>query len=205
MPGALDYWLTVTGPSGIRMRWVTDAGELRLVEPAVAEVAAHATQLAAAYNEPENARLMGHDDLLTPEDVVEHYRAVIEDGGRPFFLYLDGVLIGDADLRGMRNGAAEFAFLIASRDFQGKGLGTKLALMVHAAAFTVLGLRRVYASVDPTNPASRRALEKLGYRATDTEEALSFADEPGDVMLLLERELFLRLHGATVGQLSRLS
>lgn len=187
------------------MRWATDAGELRLVEPAVAEVAAHATQLAAAYNEPENARLMGHDDLLTPEDVVEHYRAVIEDGGRPFFLYLDGVLIGDADLRGMRNGAAEFAFLIASRDFQGKGLGTKLALMVHAAAFTVLGLRRVYASVDPTNPASRRALEKLGYRATDTEEALSFADEPGDVMLLLERELFLRLHAATVGQLSRLS
>ena len=187
------------------MRWVTDAGELRLVEPVVAEVVAHATQLAAAYNEPENARLMGHDELLTPEDVVEHYRAVIEDGGRPFFLYLDGALIGDADLRGMRNGAAEFAFLIASRDRQGKGLGTKLALMVHAAAFTVLGLRRVYASVDPTNPASRRALEKLGYHATDTEEARSFADEPGDVMLLLEREPFLRLHAATVGQLVRVS
>jgi len=187
------------------MRWVTDAGELRLVEPAVAEVAAHATQLAAAYNEPGNARLMGHDELLTPEDVVEHYRTVIEDGGRPFLLYLDGVLIGDADLRGIRDDAAEFAFLIASRDRQGKGLGTKLALMVHAAAFTVLGLRRVYASVDPRNPASRRALEKLGYHATDTEEARSFADEPGDVMLLLEREPFLGLHGATLGQLVRLS
>jgi RimJ/RimL family protein N-acetyltransferase len=77
--------------------------------------------------------------------------------------------------------------------------------MVHAVAFTALGLRRVYASVDPTNPASRRALEKLGYHATDTEEARSFADEPGDVMLLVEREPFLGLHAATVGQLVRLS
>ena len=162
-------------------------------------------QLASAYNEPENARLMGHDELLTPEDVVEHYRTIIEQGGRPFLLYLDGVLIGDADLRGIRAGAAEFAFLIASRDRQGKGLGTKLALMVHAAAFTVLALHRIYASVDPTNPASRRALEKLGYRASDTEEARSFVDGPGDVTLVLERETFLGLHRSTISRIVGLS
>jgi RimJ/RimL family protein N-acetyltransferase len=176
-----------------------------LVEPTLAEVRSHATQLASAYNEPQNARLMGHDELLTPEDVVEHYRTIIEQGGRPFLLYLDGVLVGDADLRGIRNGAAEFAFLIASRDRQGKGLGTKLALIVHAAAFTVLELQRIYASVDPTNPASRRALEKLGYRSSDTEEARSFADEPGDVTLVLERESFLGLNGSTVSRIVGLS
>jgi RimJ/RimL family protein N-acetyltransferase len=183
------------------MSWTTEAGELLLVEPTLAEATAHAIELASAYNEPENARLMGHEELLTSEDVIEHYRAVIEGGGRPFLLYLDGVLVGDADLRGPRAGAAEFAFLIASRDRQGKGLGTRLALMVHAAAFDPIGLQRVYASIDPTNPASRRALEKLGYRATDTEEARSFANEPGDVTMVLEREAFLRLHGSSIARL----
>ena len=48
-----------------------------LVEPTLAEVRSHGVQLASAYNEPQNARLMGHDELLTPEDVVDHYRTII--------------------------------------------------------------------------------------------------------------------------------
>lgn len=171
------------------------------MEPTSAEVAAHAVELAAAYNDPANARLMGHDELLDAGDVVEHYRGIHESGGTPFLLYLDGILVGDADLRGFRDGAAEFAFLIAARDRQGRGLGTRLALMVHAGAFTAIGLERIYASLDPANPASRRALEKIGYQPSDSEEARSFADAPGDLVLLLGREEFLRLHAEVLPRL----
>ncbi len=73
--------------------------------------------------------------------------------------------------------------------------------MVHACAFTALGLDRVYASIDPANPASRRALDEIGYQPRDSEEARSFADAPGDLVLVLEREAFLRLHPAVMGQI----
>ena len=48
--------------------------ELTAVEPSPAEVARHAADLAAAYNDPHNAAMMGHDEPFTPADVEEHYK-----------------------------------------------------------------------------------------------------------------------------------
>src|SRR5262249_37187638 len=131
---------------GFRIDWNNDVGALSAVEPTADEVRVHAAELAAGYNEPENARLMGHADPLTPDEVVEHYQDMAEEGARQFLMFVDGTLTGDGDLRGIRGGAAEFAFMIAARDRQGKGLGTKFAVMIHTFAFRELGLRVVYAS-----------------------------------------------------------
>jgi RimJ/RimL family protein N-acetyltransferase len=191
----------VTATPRVRIEWTTDVGELAAAEPQLSDIAAHARQLAAGYNEPENARLMGHVESFSEADVIDHYQSMWRDGGRAFLLYCEGALVGDADLRGMRGGAAEFAFMIAARDQQGKGLGTRFALMVNAFAFTGLGLNRIYASVAPKNLASRRVFEKLGYLLDSSAEARTFADELGDETMVIAREAFERAHAAAVAQL----
>lgn len=188
--------------AGFQIVWTTELGELVAVEPQLAEVSIHAKDLAAGYNELENARQMAHTDPFSPSEVVEHYRAMLAEGARPFLLFLNRDLVGDADLRGFRDGAAEFAFLIAARERQGKGLGTRLALMIHAFAFTTLGLERVYASISPGNRASRRVFEKLGYSVDDGPEARSFADEPDDVIMGIHRTAFLRLYVGPVASIA---
>ena len=185
---------------GTRIEWLTAAGRLVAIEPELAEVSAHSVQLAAGYNEPENAQLMGHVEPMSAAEVVEHYEAMFAEGARPFLLYLERELVGDADLRGVRDGSAEFAFMIAARNHQGKGLGTKFALMVHAFAFSSLSLQRVYASIVPRNRASRRVFEKLGYTVDNSAEARSFADEPDDVTMAIDRATFERSHAAELAQ-----
>jgi RimJ/RimL family protein N-acetyltransferase len=186
---------------GFRIDWRSDVGALSAIEPSRAEIVAHAPALVIGYNEPANAKLMGHVDEMSADDVVEHYEDMAAEGARQFLLLIDGKLAGDADLRGIANGTAEFAFMIAARDQQGKGLGTKFALMIHAFAFAHLGLRRVYASIVPHNTASRRVFEKLGYALDESDEARGYADEPGDIVMGIDRETFERTHAATLPQL----
>jgi RimJ/RimL family protein N-acetyltransferase len=182
-----------------RIEWSTPAGDLVALEPRGEEVTAHAGELAAAYNDPRNAPLLGHSEPIDADEVVEHYESMREDGARPFLLYRDGALAGDGDLRKLGSGAAEFAFLVASPSAQGKGLGTRFALMIHAFAFRSLGLRRVYASIVPENIASRRVFEKLGYALDDSPEAAPYADEPGDLVMVIDRERFETLHAEALG------
>jgi RimJ/RimL family protein N-acetyltransferase len=188
------------------LEWTTPVGALRAIEPTPDEVLAHARSLAIAYNEPRNAVLLGHTEALAEADVVEHYETLSARGGRLFVLYRDGTFHGDADLRGITRaaqpgrGSAEFAFLVASPDAQGKGLGTRFATMVHAFAFAELGIDRVYASVIPRNVASRRVFEKLGYAADDSPAAREFADD-GDVTLSIDRAGFLRHAGPAVAEI----
>lgn len=183
------------------VEWSTEVGTLVALEPELAEVASHSEELAAGYNAPENARLMGHLEHFSGNDVVGHYTSMLAEGAHLFLLYLDGKLVGDADLRGMRDGAAEFAFMIAARDQQGKGLGTKFALMVHAFAFATLGLRRVYVSILPENRASRRVFDKLGYTVDEGTEARAFAEDIRDVTMGIDRATFEHAHAEPLGQL----
>ena len=66
--------------------------------------------------------------------------------------------------------------------------------MIHAFGFRTLGLARIYASIVPANVASRRVFEKLGYRVDDSPTARDFADEPGDVVMSIDRATFERVH-----------
>jgi len=183
-----------------RIDWTTPGGALSVIEPRLDEVVPHVRALVAGYNDAHNADLLGHVAPLVETDVLDHYEALLDAGAHPFLLFHDGALAGDADLRGVAGDRAEFAFLIAAPAAQGKGLGTRFAQMIHALAFTELGLERIYAAVIPKNVASRRVFEKLGYQVDASEAARAFGD-PGDVVLAIDRATFADAHGAVLSEL----
>ena len=168
-------------------------------EPSPEDVERYADVLACAYNDPKNAALLGHVDEMTRDDVIEHYAALADDG-RPFLLFDGGALAGDGDLRGInpKVGAAELSFLIGSPAAQGKGLGTRFALLLTTFGFRVLGLSTIFASVVPQNVASLRVFEKLGFWLDDSVLGRSFAEEPSDRVLAIDRAAFDRLHSDTI-------
>jgi RimJ/RimL family protein N-acetyltransferase len=177
-----------------RIDWQSDAGALAAIEPTADDIAKHAPALARGYNDPRNARLMGHDEPFEESEVGEHYAIVREEGGRAFLLFCDGALVGDADLRGIAHGAAEFAFMIAAPAQQGRGLGTKFAIMVHAFAFARLEVDRLYASIVPDNLASRRVFDKLGYTVDGSAAARAFAEHGDDIVMSIAKDAFERAH-----------
>lgn len=183
-----------------------DSPECRLDahEPSEAEVQAASARLAAWYNDEHNRAMMAHAGEMDPDDVCAHYRNVWDKGGRNFLLYAQGRLMGDADLRHVDRAArtAEFAIMIGERNVQGRGYGTRFALMLHALAFTALDLERIYVSIIPANRGSLRLFEKLGYQRDDSPEARAYVDEPDDVSLSLGRIDFQRMHATTAGRLS---
>jgi RimJ/RimL family protein N-acetyltransferase len=173
-----------------------DGDRLRAVEPTRAEVADAAARLASFYNDPHNRAMLAHEEDLSARDVVAHYRALAREGARAFFLEVDGRLVGDGDLRNVNRQRAEAAILVGDRSMQGRGLGTRFGVMLHAFAFQTLKLRRTYASIIPANAGSLRLFEKLGYRQDPSRLARRFADERSDVTLSLDAERFQQLHGA---------
>jgi RimJ/RimL family protein N-acetyltransferase len=174
-----------------------DAAErLRAYEPTRAEVAAAGSRLVSFYNEPHHRAMLAHTQDLSLRDVVAHYRTLAAEGDRPFLLECNGALVGDADLRHVERDRAEAAILIGDRSVQGRGLGTRFGVMLHAFAFGTLGLERVYATIIPANAASLRLFEKLGYARDDGPEARQYVDEADDVALSLARARFEELHGA---------
>jgi RimJ/RimL family protein N-acetyltransferase len=181
-----------------RLRVEGPRGSLVATEPALDEIGAHASALADAYNEPHNRGMLANTIEFTPADVVAHYAAMSREGARPFFLYEDGAFVGDADFRHLSGDHAEFAMLVASRSNQGRGLGTELAILLHAAAFRAFGLARVYVTIVPENAASLRLFTKLGYTVDTSAEARAYADEPGDVAMSVTRATFERAHADVV-------
>lgn len=179
-----------------RIEW----GELSVCEPRLDEVLAHTPALAAAYNDPHNAPLLGHTQELAEVDVMAHYEALLAQGAHPFLLFANGALAGDGDIRGIAEGAGEFAFLIAAPSSQGRGLGTRFAIMIHAFAFAHLPVERLYASIVPENAASRRVFEKLGYIVDDSPAARAYADD-GDVVMVIDRATFEREHAVAMAQI----
>lgn len=167
--------------------------ELTAVEPSAREVHAHAATLAAAYNEPHNRSMMGHDPMSIA-DVATYYGESREVGSRLFLLFANNELAGDADFRHVTKTDAEFAFMIGGRSTQGKGLGTRYAILLHAFAFRTMGLRKVYVTIIPRNAASRRVFEKIGYRVDDSPAVRARVDHHDDISLSISSEAFAKQH-----------
>jgi RimJ/RimL family protein N-acetyltransferase len=187
---------------GYCIDWTSDAGQLSAFEPTPDEVAQHAEALSRGYNDPRNAELMGHGEPIAPDDVIELYADAAADGTRSFLLLHAGAFAGDGDLRGLRDGTAEFAFMIGAPSAQGKGLGTRFATMIHAFGFATIGLHHIYASIVPSNTASRRVFDKLGYTLDTSAVARGYADEPGDLVLSIDRPTFERVAGGALAQIA---
>jgi ribosomal-protein-alanine N-acetyltransferase len=84
------------------------------------------------------------------------------------FLRADGTeqLVGGLTLSNVRRRAAQYVTLgyWMGRPFAGRGLMTEAVGTVIPFAFDTLGLHRIHAAFLPANIASRRVLEKNGFR-----------------------------------------
>ncbi|MCC6522552.1 MAG: GNAT family N-acetyltransferase [Polyangiaceae bacterium] len=185
-----------------RVSWIRQGERLVALEPTEDEVRACADELAAAYNEEHNRTMMANTVAATPAEVVTLYADMQRAGGRPFLLYRGDTLMGDADLRRVGEGRAEFAIMVGSRPLQGRGWGTRFGLMLHRLAFEELRLERVYATILPKNTASLRLFARLGYVRDDSGAARAFADYADDVAMSVSRHEFERAHGATLGEIA---
>ena len=85
----------------------------------------------------------------------------------PFFIYdEEDRLVGGVTLSNVRRGIAEAGTLgyWMGRPYAGRGHATAAVKAVSRYAFRSLGLHRLEAACVPTNAASRRVLEKAGFR-----------------------------------------
>jgi RimJ/RimL family protein N-acetyltransferase len=169
---------------------------LRAFEPTQDEVRGAAAHLSSYYNDEHNRAMLTHEDDMSADEVVEHYTESHAAGDRLFLLEQEGVLIGDADFRQFDAESAEYAIMIGARNLQGRGLGRKFTIMLHALAFRGLGLARVYVTILPANGPSIRLFQQLGYGPDSSPRARSLIDEESDVTLSMERAEFEKQHGA---------
>ncbi len=181
-------------PYELRMKW--NGRTLSAREPTATEMQEAAPILGQWYSETYNRRMMD-GQVMTSEETLATLEAARVRGDRPFLLYVDDVLAGDADFRHLEPPTGEFAIMIGRREAQGHGLGTAFAEMLHRFAFGVLQLERVYLTVLEANIAGRRCYEKLGYTRDDSPTACSFVESARDIPMSLSRATFESRDSAT--------
>lgn len=133
----------------------------------------------AIYADPEVMRFVGHGAHRTMADTtaaLRTYAEILEARGYSFLAVVEratGTLIGDGGLHplGGRGPDVELGYTLA-RTAWGRGYATELGRALVEHAFTVLGVQRVVAQVEPANLASRHVLEKLGM--TRCEQRLAY-------------------------------
>lgn len=184
------------------VEWQTQDDRLRAYEPTREEIARFAPTLAGYYNDDYNRSIMANTVVMSADEVVEHFESLRHTGGKAFLLELNGELLGDADLRHITAKTAEFAILVGQRPQQGKGLGTRFAVMLHALAFGGLGLEQLFISIVPANLPSQHLFAKLGYTPDDTPAARATIDHPSDLTFSLPRTTFGPTHALRLPQIA---
>jgi RimJ/RimL family protein N-acetyltransferase len=183
------------------VEWQSLGDRLRAFEPTREEIAHFAPTLEGYYNDDYNRSMMANTVAMSTDEVVEHFEALRRKGGRPFLLERDGALLGDADLRHITAQTAEFAILVGQRPEQGRGIGTRFAILLHALAFRGLGLERIFVSIIPANLPSLRLFAKIGYARDDSPTGRAFTDDPTDLTLSLGRATFDNAHAAALEEI----
>jgi RimJ/RimL family protein N-acetyltransferase len=128
----------------------------------------------ALWTDPEVTRLIGGP--LSPQQVGQKLAGEIatQDASGiqywPMFLRVTGEHVGCAGLRPYRpaEGIYELGFHLLTA-YWGRGLAEEAARAVIGHAFKTLGANGLFAGHHPENAASRRILEKLGFRHTHDE------------------------------------
>src|SRR5687767_4980129 len=105
------------------------------------------------------------------DQTIEFVRGAIADAARPnrrtfeFAVVLrdEDRLVGGAGLRvsGTQNRDASMGYIV-NPAFWKRGIATEAAAAIVEFGFRQRGLHRIWATVDPGNPASGRVLEKIG-------------------------------------------
>jgi [ribosomal protein S5]-alanine N-acetyltransferase len=119
--------------------------------------------------------------------------------GLPFVVEVDGVFAGQLNVSSIVRGSLHSASLgyWIDRRFAGRGAMTTAVALVTDHCFTAVALHRVEVNIRPENAASRRVVDKLGFRdegirrrflhiAGDWRDHLSYAlvreEVPGGVL-----------------------
>ena len=104
--------------------------------------------------------------LRKQEEWVEQMASSPDDVVWAMMRAAGGGLIGSLGLHKIdrRHGRAEMGYMIGERDQWGKGHVTEAVKLATAYAFLELGLHKIWAAVIAPNEASRRALERNGYK-----------------------------------------
>lgn len=86
--------------------------------------------------------------------------------GLPFVIEVDGVFAGQLNVGGVARGSMHSAHLgyWIDRRFAGRGIMPTAVGLVTDHCFAEVGLHRVEVNIRPENTASRRVVEKLGFR-----------------------------------------
>jgi ribosomal-protein-alanine N-acetyltransferase len=87
-------------------------------------------------------------------------------GGLPFAVLYDGAFVGQLNIGGIVRGSlhgCHIGYWIDSR-VAGRGIMTTAVAMATDHAFWSVGVHRVEVNIRPENTASRRVVEKLGFR-----------------------------------------
>jgi RimJ/RimL family protein N-acetyltransferase len=124
----------------------------------------------AYRSDPQVTRLMffGPDTI---EDTREYLSSMVEaqsaDPRRVWELAVvrvrDSRVIGGCDLTLDESHQADLGYIL-SREAWGRGYGTEIARALVERSFSDLGVRRIFATCDRENEASRRVLIKAGLR-----------------------------------------
>lgn len=104
--------------------------------------------------------------LAKQEEWLEHMAESRDDVFWAIVRAADGAHVGSLGLHKIfwRHQNAEIGYVIGERDQWGKGFATEAARLGTEYAFLELNLQKVWATVFASNEASRRALERNGYR-----------------------------------------
>jgi RimJ/RimL family protein N-acetyltransferase len=129
----------------------------------------HSAALAAYRNDPEVARYqewaMPFTDDMARDLVAGQsaYDGLVDETFVQLAIEHDGDTVGDLAVQLHDSGRQAFLGYTIRRDRQGHGYATEAAGAMVDALFAD-GVHRIVASIDPANTASRRVLEKLGFR-----------------------------------------
>jgi RimJ/RimL family protein N-acetyltransferase len=105
-------------------------------------------------------------------DTLDALRIGVAHGALIWLVVLDGLVIGDCGTHRQpdERGAVEIGFGLAA-PYRGRGLGRELVATLVSELAKQPGVRRLTAEVDLANHASRRALERAGFRQTRVDGA----------------------------------
>lgn len=96
----------------------------------------------------------------------------------PFAMTYGGRLVGQLTVGGITHGASPSAYVGYWIDhrFAGRGITPTAVALAADHCFGVLRLRRIEANVRPENSASRRVVDKLGFRETELRRRFLYID-----------------------------
>jgi [ribosomal protein S5]-alanine N-acetyltransferase len=120
---------------------------------------ADAEELLSIWGDPANERFL----RTSPPSSIAEVCAWFEKG-MPWGVWerATSELIGDCALFTNEDGEVELAYGFR-RDRWGRGYASEAAAACVRHGFEQLNVHRIVADIDPTNGASRRVLEKLGF------------------------------------------